>query len=429
MKINKYENFILESVFNELLLEANIVYKKEFLDTINDLKTGFPNPVEKICDFLLDVAGKDLDITQNYIGLSDEVDKISFIPEDKIGNADIKLLPGTVVNAGGEKLHEIQKDAKLPIEGMIWTQPENFLENNIINSWKLIKTINMAIVPDTSFNQYTLYYLQNNEDPTKFITTYKYSDNPIPFEYELNSNSKLKIGRYINRLLDLYLGPDPIERRRYTASDVEKFVNKFISAMEYQQNALDHFRIVTGDKEIKHWYLESNYAGMTGQLGQSCMKYIRCQDYFNIYIENPDVCQLLIFTDSNDKLLGRALLWKLIDGSNYMDRIYTTRDSYIDLFNQWGKENGYTKHYEKNSSNKLSVEIKPKDYGLYPYMDTFKYFKLYTGFQGTMAEAPKHGLLTNNVNTIEKPFLELENTLGQALRRFEDEPSRTANDM
>jgi hypothetical protein len=46
-----------------------------------------------------------------------------------------------------------------------------------------------------------------------------------------------------------------------------------------------------------------------------------------------------------------------------------------------------------------------------------------------MAEAPKHGLLTNNVNTIEKPFLELEYTLGQALRRFEDEPSRTANDM
>ena len=63
------------------------------------------------------------------------------------------------------------------------------------------------------------------------------------------------------------------------------------------------------------------------------MKYYRCKDYFNIYIENPDVCQLLIFTDPNDKLLGRALLWKLEDGSNYMDRIYTNRDSYIELFN------------------------------------------------------------------------------------------------
>jgi hypothetical protein len=429
MKINKYENFIVESVFNELLLEANIVYKKEFIDTINDLKTGFSNPVDNICDFLLDIVGKDLDITQNYIGLSDEVDKISFIPEDKIGKADIKLLPGTVVNGGDGQLHEIQKDAKLPLEGMLWIQPENFLENNIINSWKLIKTINMAIIPDTNFNQYTLYYLQNNEDPTKFTTTYKYSDNPIPFEYKLNNDSKLKIGRYVNRLLDLYLGSNPIERRRYTASDVEKFSNKFVSVMEYQKNALDHFRIVTGDEEIKHWYSENNYAGQTGQLGQSCMKYIRCGDYFNIYIENPDVCQLLIFTDPNDKLLGRALLWKLEDGSNYMDRIYTTRDSYIELFNDWGKENGYTKHYEKNSPNKLSVRIKGKDYGLYPYMDTFKYFKIYKGLPGPMETPDDVGLLTNNTNHIEKPYLELENTLGQALRRFEDEPSRTVNDM
>lgn len=417
MKINKYENFILESVFNELLLEANVTYKKEFTDTLNDMKTGFYNPVEKICDFLLKISGKDLDITQNYIGLSDEIDKISFIPEDKIGKADIKLLPGTVVNGGDGQLHEIQKDAKLPLEGMLWMQPENFLENNIINSWKLIKTINMAIIPDTNFNQYTLYYLQNLEDPTKFTTTYKYSDNPLPFEYTLHNNNKIKIGRYINRLLDLSLGSDPIERRRYTASDVEKFVNKFMSLMEYQKNALDHFRIVTGDEEFKHWYLEDNYTGQTGQLGQSCMKYYRCKDYFNIYIENPDVCQLLIFTDPNDKLLGRALLWKLEDGSNYMDRIYTNRDSYIELFNDWGKENGYNKHYEKNSSSKLSVKIKPKDYGLYPYMDTFKYFKV------------DEGILTNQTDLIKKPYLELENTLGQALRRFDDEPSRGPEDM
>jgi len=50
-------------------------------------------------------------------------------------------------------------------------------------------------------------------------------------------------------------------------------------------------------------------------------------------------------------------------------------------------------------------------------MDTFKYFKV------------DKGILTNNVESIEKPYLELESTLGQALRRFEDEPSRTVDDM
>jgi hypothetical protein len=414
----KYENFIIESVFNELLLEANIVYKKDFLDTIRDLKYDSSNDdddkisVVKICEFLLHIMGKDINISQNYIGLSDDVDKISFIPEEKKGNAVIKLLPDTVINGSNGELHSIQIEAKLPIEGMIFIQPENFEQNGIINSWKLVKTIVMSLIPNTLYEGYTLYYLQNNEDSTKFITTYKWGNSPIPFEYESNINNKLKIGRYVNRLLDLYLGSNPIERRRYTASDVEKFVNKFISSVKYQKSALDYFRIITGD-EIKYWYLESNYATERGQLSQSCMRYTKCNDFFSIYIENIDVCQLLIFTDQNDKLLGRALLWKLVDGTNYMDRIYTSSDSYKGLFEQWGRENGYKKYYP--NSNKLSVEVKPKDYGLYPYMDTFKYFKIYT------ISNDEYGLLTNDRSSIEKPYLQIDYTSGQAVRRFDGE--------
>lgn len=418
MKINKYENFLLESVINELILEANVTFNKDFMEVLGDMETGFNDPVSKICEVLLKIvkSERDLDINQNNIGLSNEVDKISFIPEDKLDRATIKLVPGSVVN-GGTELHSVQIEAKLPAEGMVLNQPETFLQNDIMNSWKLVKTINMAIVPDSNYHQYTLYYLQNVDDPTKFVTTYKdNNDVGVPFEYVLPKNTmgKIKIGRYINRLLDLYLGDDPIERRRYTASDVEKFVNKFIGLMEYKQNALDYFRIITGG-EIKHWYLSDNYSGQTGQLGQSCMRYGMCQEFFDIYSDNPNVCQLLIFVDMNDKLLGRALLWKLEDGSKFMDRIYTTRDSNIDLFVKWGKENGYTKHYERGSNNNLSVKVEPKDYAQYPFMDTFKYYK------------PEDGLLSNK--ELEKPYLELQQSNGQALRRIDGEPSLRPEDM
>lgn len=418
MKINKYENFLLESVINELILEANVSFNRDFVEVLADMETGFNDPVSKICEVLLKIvkSERDLDINQNNIGLSNEVDKISFIPEDKLDRATIKLVPGSVVN-GGTELHSVQIEAKLPAEGMVLNQPETFLQNDIMNSWKLVKTINMALVPDSYYKQYTLYYLQNVDDPTKFVTTYKDTNSfGLPFEYVLPENTigKIKIGRYINRLLDLYLGDDPIERRRYTASDVEKFVNKFISLMEYKHNALDYFRIITGG-EIKHWYLFDNYSGKTGQLGQSCMRYDNCQEFFDIYSDNPNVCQLLIFVDMNDKLLGRALLWKLEDGSKFMDRIYTTRDSNIDLFVKWGKENGYTKHYERTSNNNLSVKVEPKDYAQYPFMDTFKYYK------------PEDGILSNK--QLEKPYLELQQSNGQALRRIDGEPSLRPEDM
>lgn len=416
MKINKYENFLLESVINELILEANITFKKDFIEVLDDMKTGFPGPVDNICDVLLDMIGTDLDINQNNIGLSNETDKVTFIPEDKLDQANVKIIKNVISYSIGNGLHPVQQEAKLPLEGMIFIEVENFLENDIINSWKIIKTINMAIVPDSNYYDCILFYLQNTDDPTKFTTIFQYSNKPndIPYEYILPENKmgKIKIGRYVNRLLDLEFKGD--ERKEYTASDVEKFTNKFVSVVEYKLKALDHFRIISGG-EIKHWYLHDNYSGKTGQLGQSCMRYDMCQEFFDIYSDNPQVCQLLIFTDLNNKLLGRALLWKLEDGSKFMDRIYTTRDSNIDLFVKWGKENGYTKHYERGSNNNLSVKVEPKDYTRYPFMDTFKYYK------------PEDGILSNK--ELEKPYLELQESNGQALRRIEGESSRSPEDM
>lgn len=413
MKINKFNNFIIESVINELILEANVVYKKEFIDTLKDLQNSFDYSVEKIASILLKIIGTDLDIVQNYIGLSDDVDKISFIPSNRVNFDKVKIVDGRVVDGGRPNVHQIVLDAKIPTEdvngelNIVMFQPNEYLVNNIINDWKLVGTYDMdSDTIKTNFNGYILYHLQNNDDPTKFTVAYKAkSDREDGIEPLLTNNiGKLKIGRYINRLLDLYFNTDKIERKVYSASDIEKFVNTFTSAMEFNKNALDFFEVIKGDDIIK-WYYNENYAARTGQLGQSCMQYDKCKEYFGIYEMNPEVCQLLILKDSTgQKIMGRALLWNTENGEKYIDRVYTNKDSLLNLFDKWSEKNGYFKNFRNNQGN-LIVKVKPMDYGQYPYMDTLKYFNI------------EDGILTNNSNLVKKPFLILQNTNGDAEKR------------
>ena len=413
MKINKFNNFIIESVINELILEANVVYKKEFIDTLKDLQNSFDYSVEKIASILLKIIGTDLDIVQNYIGLSDDNDKISFIPSNRVNFDKVKIVDGRVVDGGRPNVHQIVLDAKIPTEdvngelNIVMFQPNEYLVNNIINDWKLVGTYDMdSDTIKTNFNGYILYHLQNNDDPTKFTVAYKAkSDREDGIEPLLTNNiGKLKIGRYINRLLDLYFNTDKIERKVYSASDIEKFVNTFTSAMEFNKNALDFFEVIKGDDIIK-WYYNENYAARTGQLGQSCMQYDKCKEYFGIYEMNPEVCQLLILKDSTgQKIMGRALLWNTEDDEKYIDRVYTNKDSLLNLFDKWSEKNGYFKNFRNNQGN-LKVKVKPMDYGQYPYMDTFKYYNI------------EDGILTNNSGLIKRPYLILQNTNGDAERR------------
>ena len=71
---------------------------------------------------------------------------------------------------------------------------------------------------------------------------------------------------------------------------------------------------------------------------------------FKIYTENPDVCKMLILIE-DDKLIGRALVWKLssikiygkdpVQDSWFMDRQYTIKDSDVEKFRNYAKEKGW----------------------------------------------------------------------------------------
>jgi hypothetical protein len=127
------------------------------------------------------------------------------------------------------------------------------------------------------------------------------------------------------------------------------------------------------------------------------MRYPSCQDYFDIYVQNPEVCKMLIYLNEYNELRGRALLWTLSDGKKYMDRIYTSKDSYETLFLKWGNKNDYS----KTITNSSVVNVKPGDYELYPYMDTFQ---CYDADEGKLS----------NSNIFQRPYAQLDETDGEA---------------
>ena len=182
--------------------------------------------------------------------------------------------------------------------------------------------------------------------------------------------------------------------KNITEKEVEKFSTLFRS--EVTKPKLN-FKVVEGS-EIKNYYLYSSYADRNGgSLHASCMKHNSCQSFLDIYVDNPDVCKMVLLFDSEEfaegdyydsnRIVGRALLWNF-DTYKLMDRIYTINDEkYQFYFKQWATKSGYlfktqqnwfnTKFFEKLGDKQqkleLSLILKNKSFDYFPYMDTFKF--------------------------------------------------------
>jgi hypothetical protein len=170
----------------------------------------------------------------------------------------------------------------------------------------------------------------------------------------------VKIGRYSKRILATTDCKD---------SDIEKFVNLYKSEFDYLSGIKEKMTLVSGD-EINKWYLSDNYESGGGSLNNSCMRYLKCQTFFGIYTKNPEVCQLLILkNDSGDKIFGRSLVWKIKDGKTYLDRVYTCKDSDVNIFKEYANEKGWVTFYDRPGN--IEVQLGDHKYSEYPYTDTF----------------------------------------------------------
>jgi hypothetical protein len=237
----------------------------------------------------------------------------------------------------------------------------------------------------------------DKEDMVTFLSSDKAikisQDESIDAESEYWSSPQrieTRIGRLIVRLLG----------DKTDASDLEDFVNEYKSIITTKKLSR-HFKIVDGD-DIRKWYLSENYAEGGGNLRNSCMRHRFCQMFFDIYAHNPDKVKLLILLDdTRQRILGRALLWKLDRPENtfFMDRVYFSSDFILNMFvnhaikHRWlYKLESMENVLEVVSNNTVKretmiVKLKKEDHEYYPFVDNLCF---YDPDSATLTNNPKY---------------------------------------
>lgn len=150
--------------------------------------------------------------------------------------------------------------------------------------------------------------------------------------YKSRFRQQIKIGKFFR-----ILNPD------VTQTEIEKSINAFKSAYDIVvKGASDKLRLVSGEA-MRFWYCGDNYVKGGGTLNSSCMQAKSKGAEMQMFVDNPDVIQILILTDDNNKLLGRANVWRLADppGKTYMEYVYSRYDKDVQLFLAYAHQRGW----------------------------------------------------------------------------------------
>ena len=388
MKLFKYTEFLTESNLYDLILESKLVFSSSFINILKKIKD------DKVAGMLLYLYSKDIDgINHNYIDVSDSKDRVTFT-QDRKAQELIKKEPQTwkVIDSQRYLTHS-EKNNKIfsllgyekPTEGGPW----------IPNTGILGLILNEVISP-VSGKVYVVFEEYGVESPRKTVLNKQAlassrADNKV-WSHARNPVNVGKLARAI-----LKASSKNIKHLSFNDKDIENFVNLYKSTYDFMKDATKRFDIVQG-KFIAKWYYYANYEDGGGTLNNSCMSEVD-EDYFDIYVYNKQVSLIILYDDKgtidssgkyiSDKIKGRALLWDCeLDGSKvkFMDRIYTTHDSDVELFKTFAQENDWW--YKKNQTmspgeeltngktskyGTLNCDLRDVDYDYYPYIDTLCY--------------------------------------------------------
>lgn len=315
----------------------------------------------KIGDLVVCVGNiNDLE-TNNHVGIL-RTNGIEFINRfsNKLHNlnGEISIKNGWYIN-NTSLIEPFDDNGKLDRLPIFYSRGfKELIENNI--NLNFLLDYERIFYSDISFIDFTL---KNNTISCLSKRAYDKLENKDDV-WTTTMRQNMNIGRFIKKIV-----PFDVDRL------IEDYVNEYKFCYNLSKEDLG-FKIYKGINMAK-WYLSFNYSTGGGTLHSSCMKHMKSQRRLPIYIDNPDKVKMLVVVNPENKLLGRALLWKLDDpyGQVYMDRIYTAED-YIDkLFINYAKKRGYITFKDKDKIL-MRVNVK-RDFGppsQNPYMDTFKYF-------------------------------------------------------
>jgi hypothetical protein len=369
--IKRYLDFINESL--ELLFESNVVYSNNFKKVVGKIE----HPLAKA---ILEIENQDHPVRNNYLDVNLKAnDKLGFIPDRKaqeiLGDTKVYV---NFVGSGGGWLRNKEVNQYL-FDKLGYTYEEGSEPYNAPSTE--VGEVISEVISETSGKKYAWVKFSGGQG------VYNTEKLRIVDQKEKALWSKGRQEIFVGRGIRALLTSAGVQ---FLDKDLEEFVNLYKATVDKMNDRFQYFHSIKG-QEIGHWYHYSNYKERSGSLGSSCMSNVN-PDYFDIYISNPDVCELVILKSEEDDslIVGRALLWTLSDGKKFMDRIYTIKDSDVQLFRDWAKENGwYTKQYNSSSDSgraiapdgsdvdlgKITVDIKRGMYDAYPYLDTLKYFR------------------------------------------------------
>ena len=219
-------------------------------------------------------------------------------------------------------------------------------------------------------DDYVNYISVSKDDSTKLSYISQERQKQTTDFWDSNRRFMIKPGAFVKKVF-----------KNISEKDIEIFSSLFRS--EQTVNNLQ-FKVVSG-RNISQYYNEESYASVRSSLGASCMRYDECQNWFDIYTDNPDQISMLILVNKTGDLVGRSLLWQTTP--KVMDRIYTVNDDlFVPQFKKWAQENGYLYKTEQKWNNTfaftsngvstnqhLSIELDNVDFKHYPYLDTFKF--------------------------------------------------------
>jgi hypothetical protein len=209
-----------------------------------------------------------------------------------------------------------------------------------------------------------------------------------------------KAGRVLSSLFD-----------KIDLKELETFIN-LVKENNQDTKRFDNFEEVSGDL-INHYYNAVRYerandslngeGGYVGELLNSCMRHNNCFSYISFYSKNTECVKLLILKGSDNKIRGRALLWKTTKGFTCIDRMYTSGEDEKNLFKAYATKHGYVNIYDRRHGQLFSIDDErlpevqlnyvPSLGEFLPYLDSMRLLdittgKLYTGVREYISFPP-----------------------------------------
>ena len=226
-------------------------------------------------------------------------------------------------------------------------------------------------------NQYIDYLTFRQDGTISFLPAGKEHIENEDGTWSRDNRQNGKPSRVIRKILT------PKAVKLFKDADFESFAKQYQAKCDEE---FKRFEILPNEK-IPDVYCMTREDGH-GSLNGSCMN--GDEEYLLFYKMFP--VDILCMFNTAGELAGRALLWRLPDGRTFMDRIYTTKEHYCEMFIDYARdqENWFWKKYYKSwdcktlfvrndgeFSENLIIKVKDghdiDDADYYPYIDTFSY--------------------------------------------------------